>query len=59
MPTIQESVVFTSTVPYNVIRMVKRGEFYRAHNRSAWLFQSCIVEYKVLRNYELLRKTST
>ena len=31
--------------------MVRSGEFFRAYNRSAWLFQSCITEYKVLRKY--------
>ena len=35
----------------NIIRLVKSGEFYRAYNHSAWLFQCCIAEHKVMRKY--------
>lgn len=51
MPTIQEMVKFESEVSPGVIRLVKCGEFYRAYNHSAWLFQCCITEHKVMRKY--------
>lgn len=51
MPTIQEMVKFESAVPPGIIRLVKCGEFYRAYNHSAWLFQCCITEHKVMRKY--------
>lgn len=44
-------VKFEASVPPGVIRLVKCGEFYRAYNHSAWLFQCCITEYKVMRKY--------
>lgn len=51
MPSIQEMVRFERTAPPDTIRLVKCGEFYRAYNHSAWLFQTCIIEYKVIRKY--------
>lgn len=51
MPTIVDSVKFESGAARNVIRLVRSGEFYRAYNRSAWLFQCCITEYTVIRKY--------
>lgn len=51
MPSIQEMVKFESAVSPGIIRLVKCGEFYRAYNHSAWLFQCCITEHKVIRKY--------
>lgn len=45
---------FEESVPPNTIRLVKYGDFYRACDHSAWLFQNCIAEHKVMRKY--LRK---
>lgn len=44
-------VKFEAEAPINTIRLVKSGGFYRAYNHSAWLFQSCITQYKVIRKY--------
>ena len=51
MASIQEMVKFERDAPPGTIRLVKCGEFYRAYNHSAWLFQSCVNEYKVIRKY--------
>lgn len=51
MPTYVEVLRFEEEAAPNVIRLVKSGEFYRAYNRSAWLFQSCIAEHRVMRKY--------
>lgn len=51
MPTYAEAIKFEESAPQNIIRLVKSGEFYRAYNRSAWLFHRCIAEYKVMRKY--------
>lgn len=51
MASIQEMVRFENTSPAGTIRLVKCGEFYRAYNHSAWLFHTCITEYKVIRKY--------
>ena len=37
--------------PPGTIRLIKMGAFYRAYNHSAWLFQACITEHKVIRKY--------
>ena len=44
-------VKFEAEAPKNVIRLAKIGEFYRAYNHSAWLFQTFVTEYKVCRKY--------
>lgn len=51
MATFVEVVKFEGEAPPNTIRLVKSGEFYRAYNHSAWLFQQCIAEHKVMRKY--------
>ena len=37
--------------PPCTIRLIKSGNFFRAYNHSAWLFQSCVTEYRVIRKY--------
>ncbi len=44
-------VKFEAEAPANTIRLVKSGGVYRAYNHSAWLFQCCITQYKVIRKY--------
>ena len=39
MPTYIDVIKFEDEAPANTIRLVKSGEFYRAYNHSAWLFQ--------------------
>lgn len=51
MATYVDVIKFESEKPGNIIRLVKSGEFYRAYNHSAWLFQSCITEHKVMRKF--------
>lgn len=51
MPTYAEVVKFEEAAPPKTIRLIKSGEFYRAYNRSAWYFQCCIAEHKVMRKY--------
>lgn len=51
MPTFVDVVKFEGEAPPKTIRLVKSGEFYRAYNHSAWLFQCCIAEHKVMRKY--------
>ncbi len=51
MPTFVDMVKFESEAPKNVIRLAKIGEFYRAYNHSAWLFQTFVTEYKVCRKF--------
>lgn len=51
MPTYTEVIKFEEEAPANTIRLVKSGEFYRAYNHSAWLFQCFITEHKVMRKY--------
>lgn len=51
MPTFVDVVKFEGEVPPKTIRLVKSGEFYRAYNHSAWLFQCCIAEHKIMRKY--------
>ncbi len=51
MPTYTEAIRFEEDAPRGVIRLVKSGEFYRAYNHSAWLFQCCIAEHRVIRKY--------
>ncbi len=51
MPTYGDSIKFEEEAPRGTIRLIKSGEFYRAYNHSAWLFQSCIAEHKVMRKY--------
>ncbi len=51
MPTYVEAIRFEEEAPRGVIRLVKSGEFYRAYNHSAWLFQCCIAEHRVIRKY--------
>ncbi len=51
MASYTEIVKFESEAPSNTIRLIKSGEFYRAYNHSAWLFQCCIAEHKVVRKY--------
>lgn len=51
MPTYIESIKFEESAPANTIRLIKSGEFYRAFNHSAWLFQCCIAEHKVMRKF--------
>ena len=51
MATYVDIVKFESEAPADTIRLVRSGEFYRAYNHSAWLFQTCITKYKVMRKY--------
>ena len=51
MATYVEVVRFEEDAPPNTVRLIKSGEFYRAYNHSAWLFQCCIAEHKVIRKY--------
>lgn len=51
MASIQDMVRFEKEAPHGIIRLVKCGEFYRAYNHSAWLFHTCVIEYKVIRKY--------
>lgn len=51
MPSYIDVINFENEASPNIIRLVKSGEFYRAYNRSAWLFQSCIAEHRVMRKY--------
>lgn len=51
MATYAEVIKFEDAVPQNTIRLIKSGEFYRAYNHSAWLFQCCIAEHKVMHKY--------
>ena len=51
MPSYVDVINFENEASPNVIRLIKSGEFYRAYNRSAWLFQTCITEHRVMRKY--------
>lgn len=51
MASYADVVKFEQEAPSNTIRLVKSGEFYRAYNHSAWLFQCCIAEHKVMKKY--------
>lgn len=51
MPSYIDVINFENEAAHNIIRLVKSGEFYRAYNRSAWLFQLCIAEHRVMRKY--------
>ncbi|MGM9816738.1 MAG: hypothetical protein ACI304_06735 [Lepagella sp.] len=51
MASLIEMVKFEEMCPPNTIRLIKHGEFYRAYNHSAWLFQCCITDYKVVRKF--------
>lgn len=51
MPSYVDIVRFEEETPINTIRLIKSGEFYRAYNHSAWLFQSCIAEHRVMRKF--------
>ena len=51
MATYVDIVKFESEAPADTIRLVRSGEFYRAYNHSAWLFQTCITKHKVMRKY--------
>ncbi len=51
MATYTEVIKFEEEAPQGVLRLVKSGEFYRAYNHSAWLFQCCIAEHRVIRKY--------
>ena len=57
MPTYIDVIKFEEQAPANTIRLVKSGEFYRAYNHSAWLFQCFISEHKVIRKYMKTLKT--
>ncbi len=49
MPTYVDVLKFEGEAPVNTIRLIKSGEFYRAYNHSAWLFECCIADHKVIR----------
>lgn len=51
MPTYTEVIEHENNALPNIIRLVTSEQFYRAYNRSAWLFNTCIVSYKVIRKY--------
>ena len=51
MATYVDVINFENEKPPQTIRLVKSGEFYRAYNHSAWLFQCCITEHKVMRKF--------
>ena len=49
--TYKECIEYEKSAPSGTIRLVACNKFYRAFNHSAWLFQSRIAEYKVVRRY--------
>ena len=49
--TFKDSLEFENKAATGTIRLVSNGSFYRALNHSAWLFQCCISEFKVMRKY--------
>ena len=49
--TYKDSIELESAAPAGTIRLLDNGSFYRAFNHSAWLFQCCVSEYKVMRKY--------
>ena len=51
MASYSDALKFEAEAPANTVRLIKSGEFYRAYNHSAWLFQCCIAEYRVMRKY--------
>lgn len=51
MASYADVVKFEEETPPHTIRLIKSGEFYRAYDHSAWLFQCCIAEHKVMRKY--------
>lgn len=51
MSTFAEAIKREGEKPANAIRLMVEGKFLRAYNQSAWLFQSCITEHKVVRKY--------
>lgn len=51
MSTYTDVIHFEECAPPNTIRLIKSGEFFRAYNRSAWLFHCCIAQYKVMRKF--------
>lgn len=51
MPSYENAVKFEKEAPAGVVRLVMGNGFYRAYNRSAWLFYCCIAEHKVTRKY--------
>ena len=51
MPTYEQVINHEEKALPNTIRLVTSGQFYRAYNRSAWLFNTCLVNYKVIRKY--------
>lgn len=51
MGTFADAIKREGEKPANTIRLIVEGKFLRAYNESAWLFQSCITEHKVVRKY--------
>lgn len=51
MPKISDCLKAERESPDHVIRLVRNNNFLRAYNRSAWLFQRCITEYRVKRQF--------
>lgn len=51
MPKITDCLKAEKESADNVIRLVRNNNFLRAYNRSAWLFQRVITEYRVKRQF--------
>ena len=52
MATYEEDLSFEdSKGSPGVIRLIRIGNFYRAYNRSAWMFVSAIADYKVMHKH--------
>lgn len=51
MSKFKDLVEYENAKPDRSIRLVRSGTFYRAYNRSAWIFSSLISQYTVLREY--------
>ena len=51
MPKITDCLKAEREAAGNVIRLVRNNNFLRAYNRSAWLFQRVVTEYRVKRQF--------
>ena len=51
MPKITDCLKAEREAAANVIRLVRNNNFLRAYNRSAWLFQRVVTEYRVKRQF--------
>ena len=51
MPKITDCLKAEREAADNVIRLARNNNFLRAYNRSAWLFQRVVTEYRVKRQF--------